>query len=122
MGMYRSRLARFAISRSAKRMDRHVGSLRSCAYDFPCLLPAGIGLALAVLVAGLLQLDHGLWVVLGTLSVLRSNALATGRTTLQALAGTLAGFALGAAISVVIALLLWPQWMPGRRQSSTMGQ
>jgi uncharacterized membrane protein YccC len=56
----------------------------------------GIGLALAVLVAGLLQLDHGLWVVLGTLSVLRSNALATGRTTLQALAGTLAGFAIGA--------------------------
>src|SRR5205807_9098212 len=56
----------------------------------------GIGLALAVMDAGWLQLDHGLWVVLGTLSVLRSNALATGRTTLQALAGTLAGFAIGA--------------------------
>jgi uncharacterized membrane protein YccC len=56
----------------------------------------GIGLALAVLAGRLLQLDHAFWVVLGTLSVLRSNALATGRTTLQALAGTLAGFAIGA--------------------------
>jgi uncharacterized membrane protein YccC len=47
-------------------------------------------------VGRLLQVDHAFWVVLGTLSVLRSSALATGRTTLQALAGTLAGFAIGA--------------------------
>ena len=35
--------------------------------------------------------------VLATLSVLRTNALATGRTTIQALAGTAAGFVISAA-------------------------
>jgi uncharacterized membrane protein YccC len=64
-------------------------------------LRAALGLALAVLLARLLQLDHAFWVVLGTLSVLRSNALATGRTTLQALAGTVAGFAVGALVTAV---------------------
>jgi uncharacterized membrane protein YccC len=59
-------------------------------------LRVGIGLALAVLVARLLRLDHAFWVVLGTLSVVRSNAFGTGRTTLDALAGTVAGFAVGA--------------------------
>jgi uncharacterized membrane protein YccC len=53
---------------------------------------AGIGLGIAVLVAGLTGVDHGFWVVLGTLSVLRSNALATGRTAFQAVGGTLIGF------------------------------
>jgi uncharacterized membrane protein YccC len=59
-------------------------------------LRVALGLALAVLLARLLRLDHAFWVVLATLSVLRSNALATGRTTLQALAGTVAGFGVGA--------------------------
>ena len=36
--------------------------------------------ALAVLVANLSGVQHAFWVVLGTLSVLRSNALSTGRT------------------------------------------
>src|SRR5262249_18022081 len=36
-------------------------------------------------------LDHAFWAVLGTLSVLRSNALATGRTALSAVAGTAFG-------------------------------
>src|SRR5204863_9704625 len=40
-----------------------------------------VGLALAVLVARLLGLSHAFWVVLGTLQVLRSTALGTGRTT-----------------------------------------
>ena len=39
---------------------------------------AALGLALAVLVARLFGLDRAFWVVLGTMSVLRSNALATG--------------------------------------------
>jgi uncharacterized membrane protein YccC len=55
-----------------------------------------LGLAIAVLLGGLLQLAHAFWVVLGTLSALRSSALATGRTTVQALAGTVIGVALGA--------------------------
>jgi uncharacterized membrane protein YccC len=60
-------------------------------------LRAGLGLALAVLLARLLRLDHGFWVVLGALSVLRTSALSTGRTTVQALAGTFAGFVIGGA-------------------------
>lgn len=53
---------------------------------------AGLGLGLAVLIAGLTGVDHGFWVVLGTISVLRSNALATGRTAFEAIGGTLVGF------------------------------
>jgi uncharacterized membrane protein YccC len=63
---------------------------------------AGFGLALAVLVARVLALSHAFWVVLGTLSVLRSNALGTGRTTMEALAGTAAGFAVGAIFTVLV--------------------
>ena len=65
-------------------------------------LRVGLGLALAVLIAGLFQLNHAFWVVLGTLSALRSNALATGRTTLQTLVGTIVGFAIGALFLVVV--------------------
>lgn len=64
---------------------------------------AAVGLALAVLVARLLGLGHAFWVVLGTMSVLRSNALATGRSTLEALAGTLLGFALGGLFMLLFA-------------------
>jgi len=71
---------------------------------------AAVGLALGVLVARLLGLEHAFWVVLGTMSVLRSNALATGRTTLQALTGTLLGFAVGGLFTLAFAndpLVLW---------------
>jgi uncharacterized membrane protein YccC len=62
----------------------------------------GIGLALAVLLARLLRLEHGFWVVLSTLSVLRSNAFGTGRSTMEALVGTAVGFAIGALITIVV--------------------
>jgi len=55
-----------------------------------------------VLVADLLDVQHGFWVVLGTLSVLRTNAAATGATVLRALAGTVVGFAIGAALMLAI--------------------
>jgi len=51
-----------------------------------------VGLALAVLIADLASVDHAFWVGLATLSVLRSNALATGRTAVQAVGGTVGGF------------------------------
>jgi uncharacterized membrane protein YccC len=54
-----------------------------------------VALAAAVAVADLTSVQHGFWVVLGTLSVLRSNATTTGATALRALAGTVAGFAIG---------------------------
>jgi uncharacterized membrane protein YccC len=68
------------------------------------------GLALAVTVAEVSDVQHGFWVVLGTLSVLRSNALGTGATALRAIGGTAVGFLVGAAIMVGIAdhtVLLW---------------
>ncbi|HEY8287248.1 MAG TPA: FUSC family protein [Chloroflexota bacterium] len=73
-------------------------------------LRVGLGLAMAVLLSRQLRLDHGFWVVLATLSVLRTNALATGRTTVQALAGTTAGFVISAIFTVVAGLhptVLW---------------
>src|SRR5258708_31882821 len=74
-------------------------------------LRVAVGLSLAVLVARLLQLEHAFWVVLGTLSALRSNALATGRTTLQAIAGTLVGFAIGAAMLVIMGTASTALWV-----------
>ncbi|MGE5135843.1 MAG: FUSC family protein [Gemmatimonadota bacterium] len=59
-------------------------------------------LAAAVLVADLGGVQHGFWVVLGTLSVLRTSASATGATALRALAGTVAGFVIGAALMLAI--------------------
>lgn len=57
-----------------------------------------VGLGLAVLIADLTDVQHGFWVVLGTLSVLRSNALNTGQNVLRGLLGTVAGFVIGAAL------------------------
>jgi uncharacterized membrane protein YccC len=59
-------------------------------------LRASVALAAAVLVADLSGVQHGFWVVLGTLSVLRTNAVSTESTALRALAGTVIGFAVGA--------------------------
>jgi uncharacterized membrane protein YccC len=69
-----------------------------------------IGLGLAVLVADLLSLQHSFWVVLGTLSVLRSSALNTGQNALRAVLGTAAGVVVGGLIVVPIGSdtdLLW---------------
>jgi Fusaric acid resistance protein-like len=73
-------------------------------------LRGAAGLALAVFVADRTGVQHSFWVVLGTLSVLRSNALSTGQNVLRALAGTAVGFVVGAAILAVIGTdqtLLW---------------
>ena len=56
------------------------------------------GLAAAVAVADLSGVQHGFWVVLGTLSVLRTNAASTGSTAVRAFVGTVAGFVAGAAL------------------------
>jgi uncharacterized membrane protein YccC len=61
-----------------------------------------IGLAVAVYIAQRTGLQHGFWVVLGTLSVLRSNALGTGWSILSALAGTAVGLVVGALLVIAI--------------------
>jgi uncharacterized membrane protein YccC len=61
-----------------------------------------VGLAIAVFIAQRAGLQHGFWVVLGTLSVLRSNALATGWSILSALVGTAVGIVVGAGLVIAI--------------------
>lgn len=80
-GDVRSRFARVL------RVNLDVGSIR-----FRNSVRTAVALGLAILIAGLLTLDHAFWVGLAVLSVLRSNALATGRTAVQAVGGTVAGF------------------------------
>jgi uncharacterized membrane protein YccC len=55
-------------------------------------------MALAVLVAEVTTVQHGFWIILGTLSVLRSNALGTGSTALWAVFGTVTGFVVDAIV------------------------
>ncbi len=68
------------------------------------------GLALAVLIAEEIGVEHSFWVILGTLSVLRSNALNTGQNALRAVVGTLIGFIIGAGVVELVGTnvtLLW---------------
>src|SRR5436309_1333555 len=61
-----------------------------------------VALAVSVFVAQSLSLQHGFWAVLGTLSVLRSNALSTGWSIVSALAGTAVGIVVGALLVIAI--------------------
>jgi uncharacterized membrane protein YccC len=65
-------------------------------------LRGAVGFALGVYISQRTGVEHGFWVVLGTISVLRSNALGTGRSILSAVAGTAAGIVLGAVLVIVI--------------------
>jgi hypothetical protein len=72
-------------------------------------LRVGIALGVAVAVAQAGDLPNSFWVGLGALTALRSNALGTGYTVLQALAGTVAGFALAVGL-VHLASSRWVLW------------
>ncbi len=84
-----------AQERAAAHVKRHSVWLHNSARG-------AAGLGLAVLVAQLTGVQHSFWVVLGTLSVLRSNALNTGQNVVRAMLGTVAGFIIGAALLAVI--------------------
>jgi uncharacterized membrane protein YccC len=58
-------------------------------------LRVAIGLGLAVWVARTFDFSHSFWIVLGTIQVLRSNALGTGRTILLAVVGNAIGVVVG---------------------------
>jgi uncharacterized membrane protein YccC len=64
-------------------------------------LRVAIGLAIAVWVARTFDLSHAFWVVLGTIQVLRSNALSTGRTVVLAVLGNAVGVAVGGLFALV---------------------
>ncbi len=61
-------------------------------------LRTGLGLALAVAVTQIFPVEHGFWVVLGAMSVLRSSALTTGTRVLRAVTGTAIGFVVGVVV------------------------
>jgi hypothetical protein len=73
-------------------------------------LRLAVGLAASVLLARTLGFSHAFWVVLGTLQVLRTSVLGTGRTTVQALVGTAIGVAVGGLFAAVAGsdpVLMW---------------
>ncbi|MEY9872045.1 putative membrane protein YccC [Streptacidiphilus sp. MAP12-33] len=65
-------------------------------------LRGAVGLGIAVLLADLTSVQHSFWVLLGMLSVLRSNALNTGQNAMRAVLGTVLGSIVGAALLQVI--------------------
>lgn len=95
-----SPVKRSVILDAARRLASGHASLRSV--WFLNSARGAVALAAAVAVADLTNVQHGFWVVLGALSVLRTNAAATGATALRALAGTAVGFFIGAVLILAI--------------------
>jgi len=85
---------------SARRLLSSSASLRSV--WFLNSVRGALAVAVAVAVADVTNVQHGFWVVLGTLSVLRTNAASTGATALRALGGTVVGFFIGAGLIIAI--------------------
>ncbi|HWE82590.1 MAG TPA: FUSC family protein [Gaiellaceae bacterium] len=80
-----------ATERAAGHVDQHSVWLHNS-------IRGAVGLAVAVAIADGSGVQHSFWIVLGTLSVLRSNALSTGQNVVRGLLGTIAGFAVGSAL------------------------
>jgi uncharacterized membrane protein YccC len=89
-----------AVLRATEQRAREHGTVGSV--WFQNSLRGAAGFAIGVYIAQRTGVQHGFWVVLGTLSVLRSNALGTGRSILSAVAGTAVGIVLGAVLVIAI--------------------
>lgn len=73
-------------------------------------LRAGVALAAALTIARAWEFDHGFWVLLGTLMVLRSGAVDTTASAVEALKGAGAGFVVAAPLAFFFAgedAVLW---------------
>ncbi len=109
----------YAGSAAAARAGRRVSSVASAAHThasvrsvwFVNSLRGAVALGAAVAVADVGSLQHGFWVVLGTLSVLRTNAASTGATALRALAGTALGFVVGGVLLLAIGSASTALWV-----------
>jgi uncharacterized membrane protein YccC len=84
-----------ARERAAAHLDPHSVWLHNS-------VRGAVGLAIAVLIAEKTGLQHSFWVILGTLSVLRSSALNTGQNALRAIFGTVMGFVVGAGVLALV--------------------
>ena len=101
------------------RTSRRISSLATAARRHATLrsvwfinsVRGAVALAAAVAVADLSSVQHGFWVVLGTLSVLRTNAASTGSTAVRALGGTAIGFVLGGALLLAIGSTSTALWV-----------
>jgi uncharacterized membrane protein YccC len=92
-----------AQERAGAHLERHSVWLHNS-------LRGALALGLAVLIADKSGVQHSFWVVFGTLSVLRSNALNTGQNAIRGVLGTVVGFAIGAVLLEVIGTnttMLW---------------
>jgi uncharacterized membrane protein YccC len=69
----------------------------------------GLGLMVGVLAIHLLDLQHGFWVALATLSVVKSDATRTARSLVEAVVGTAVGFVIAAL--VIEAIGSRPGWL-----------
>jgi uncharacterized membrane protein YccC len=83
-------------------VDRAAGQTSLRSVWFLNSVRGALALAIAVCIADLVHVQHGFWVVLGTLSVLRTNAASTGATALRAIVGTAIGFFIGGALIIGI--------------------
>ncbi|MFF4756802.1 FUSC family protein [Streptomyces sp. NPDC002514] len=84
-----------ARERAAAHLQRHSVWLHNS-------LRGALGLGIAVALADVTGVQRSFWVLLGTLSVLRSNALSTGQNAIRALAGTIAGSLVGTGLLQLI--------------------
>ncbi|WP_089104927.1 FUSC family protein [Streptomyces hyaluromycini] len=82
----------------AAARERAVAHLRPDSVWLHNSLRGAVGLGIAVFLAGVTGVGHSFWVLLGTLSVLRSNALSTGQNAVRAVLGTVAGSVIGAGL------------------------
>jgi hypothetical protein len=78
-----------AARRSAQTVRSHLSLTSVRCRD---ALRAGVAFGIAVYIAGRGNLEHGFWVVLGALTVLRTSVLAGGRSAVEAIGGTVVGF------------------------------
>jgi uncharacterized membrane protein YccC len=91
------------------RVATHHATVRSV--WFVSSLRGALALAAAVAIADASSVQHGFWVVLGTLSVLRTSAAATGATALRGLLGTALGFVVGAILLLAIGTSTAALWV-----------
>ena len=75
-------------------------STRSVAFQNSLRL--AVGLALARLLGGVLEVENGFWVLFATLSVVRTSAPLTGASAFQAVLGTVIGFAIALPLLLAI--------------------
>lgn len=73
-------------------------------------LRSAVAVAAAVAVVALIDAPVGFWVVLGAITALRSSATGTGRTVLQAMAGTIIGLVIASGLVYFAGDTLWIYW------------